>query len=211
MNTEFLYTPNTQTTKENISEVLQGFQRDTEHEGLEILRVNGWDYVQLIDTYNKAAEVSRKEHVPVLIHVQELTQPQGHSSSGSHERYKSKKNACNGEADFDCNKKFREWIQEFQLEGENGAVLKIIANEQELIAIETRAKKEVLQAKKDAWKAFLSPLQQEQQQLIQHLDRVSKVSSNKNFIIKMRNEVGNQSKSLLVKKYTVPLEKQRNF
>jgi len=177
-----------QTTKENISEVLQGFQRDTEHEGLEILRVNGWDYVQLIDTYNKAAEVSRKEHVPVGIHVQELTQPQGHSSSGSHERYKSKKR-LQWEADFDCNKKFREWIQEFQLEGENGAVLKIIANEQELIAIETRAKKEVLQAKKDAWKAFLSPLQQEQQQLIQHLDRVSKVSSNKNFIIKMRNEL----------------------
>ena len=80
-----------QTTKENISEVLKGFQRDSNNDGLEILTVNGWDYVQLIDTYNKAADIARKEHVPVLIHVQELTQPQGHSSSGSHERYKSKK------------------------------------------------------------------------------------------------------------------------
>ena len=91
-----------QTTKENISEVLKGFQRDSNNDGLEILTVNGWDYVQLIDTYNKAADIARKEHVPVLIHVQELTQPQGHSSSGSHERYKSKKR-LEWEAAYDCN------------------------------------------------------------------------------------------------------------
>jgi len=176
-----------QTTKENISEILQGFQRDKKNKGLEIMRVDGWDYVQLIDTYNKASELSRKEHVPVLIHVQELTQPQGHSSSGSHERYKSKER-LQWEADFDCNKKFKEWIQEFELETPNG-VLRIIENDSILEEIEKRAKKEVLQGKKDAWKAFLEPLKKEQKELIQLLDAVSLVSANKNFIIKMRNEL----------------------
>jgi pyruvate/2-oxoglutarate/acetoin dehydrogenase E1 component/TPP-dependent pyruvate/acetoin dehydrogenase alpha subunit len=177
-----------QTTKENISEVLKGFQRDKKNDGLEILRVNGWDYVKLIDTYSKAAEVSRKGHVPVLIHVQELTQPQGHSSSGSHERYKSKER-LQWESDFDCNKKFKEWIQEFELDSPEGALLKLIENEDVLKDIEKRAKKEVLQAKKDAWTAFLAPLNKEQQELIKLLDAVSIVSSNKNFIIKMRNEL----------------------
>ncbi|WP_139956243.1 alpha-ketoacid dehydrogenase subunit alpha/beta [Flavicella sediminum] len=175
-----------QTTKENISEVLKGFQRDPKNKGLEILRVNGWDYVQLMDTYKKAAEIARTEHVPVLIHVQELTQPQGHSSSGSHERYKSK-NRLGWEADFDCNKKFKEWILEFELEN-NDHILKIVESEEELIAIEKQAKREVSQAKKDAWKAFLEPLKKEQLELLQLLDGVCKTSSNKNFIAKLRND-----------------------
>jgi pyruvate/2-oxoglutarate/acetoin dehydrogenase E1 component/TPP-dependent pyruvate/acetoin dehydrogenase alpha subunit len=177
-----------QTTKENISEVLNGFQRDKKNKGLEILRVNGWDYVKLIDTYNKAAEISRDEHVPVLIHVQELTQPQGHSSSGSHERYKSE-SRLEWEKEFDCNKKFKEWILEFELETPDGNILKIVDSEAELIELEKKAKKIVAQAKKDAWKAFLAPLQKEQQELIYLLDEVSKVSSNKNFILKMRNDL----------------------
>jgi 2-oxoisovalerate dehydrogenase E1 component len=176
-----------QTTKENISEVLKGFQRDNKHDGLEILRVNGWDYVQLIDTYNKAAELTRKKHIPVLIHVQELTQPQGHSSSGSHERYKSEERLA-WETDFDCNKKFKEWIQDFQLESVEGT-LKLIENNEELEELERKAKAEVLQAKKDAWKDFLKPLNIEKQELIQLLENVSKVSANKNFIVKMRNEL----------------------
>ena len=77
-----------QTTKESISEILKGFQRDKDHNGYEIIVVNGWDYVQLIDVYQKAGKIARDTHVPVLIHVKELTQPQGHSTSGSHERYK---------------------------------------------------------------------------------------------------------------------------
>ena len=77
-----------QTTKENISEILKGYQRDKEAKGYEILRVKGWDYSDLIATYEKASVIAREEHVPVLIHVNELTQPQGHSTSGSHERYK---------------------------------------------------------------------------------------------------------------------------
>ena len=90
-----------QTTKENISEILSGFQRTKNESGYEILTVKGWDYVSLIDTYEKAGEIARKEHVPVIIHVQELTQPQGHSTSGSHERYKSPER-LQWKKDHDC-------------------------------------------------------------------------------------------------------------
>ena len=95
-----------QTTKENISEILKGFQRDQRNKGYEILRVKGWDYANLVETYQEAASIAREEHVPVLIHVLELTQPQGHSTSGSHERYKSK-NRLNWETEHDCNAKMR--------------------------------------------------------------------------------------------------------
>src|SRR5690606_11511051 len=78
-----------QTTKESISEILKGFQRDETNKGFEIIRVSGWDYPELVATYEKAAKIAREEHVPVLIHVVGLTQPQGHSTSGSHERYKN--------------------------------------------------------------------------------------------------------------------------
>jgi len=95
-----------QTTKENISEILKGFQRDRDNKGLEILRVKGWDYANLMETYQEAGAIAREEHVPVLIHVQELTQPQGHSTSGSHERYKSPER-LEWEVNNDCNVKFR--------------------------------------------------------------------------------------------------------
>ena len=177
-----------QTTKENISEVLKGFQRDPKNKGLEILRVNGWDYVQLMDTYRKAAEIARKEHVPVLIHVQELTQPQGHSSSGSHERYKSSER-LDWEKNFDCNLKFREWILDFELDNGDGSVLKFVDGEAALLALEKQAKKEVLQAKKEAWSAFLEPLKKEQQELIELMEAVAKKSSNKQFISKLKNDL----------------------
>ena len=89
-----------QTTKEDISEVLSGFQRDEKNKGYEIIKVIGWDYSSLITTYQRAEEISRSDHVPVLIHVKELTQPLGHSTSGSHERYKSKER-LEWEKDFD--------------------------------------------------------------------------------------------------------------
>lgn len=177
-----------QTTKENISEILKGFQRDPQNKGLEILRVNGWDYVQLMDTYKKAAKIAREEHVPVLIHVQELTQPQGHSSSGSHERYKSKER-LEWERNFDCNLQFRKWILDFELESNEGTPLKIVADEEELLRIEKRAKKEVLQAKKEAWQAFLKPLIEEQKELIEQLEVVEKKSKNKQFISKLKNDL----------------------
>ena len=95
-----------QTTKESISEILKGFQRDNEINGYEILCSNGWDYVQLIESIKKQSKIAREEHVPVLIHVKELTQPQGHSTSGSHERYKDKER-LQWEIDFDCIKNLR--------------------------------------------------------------------------------------------------------
>lgn len=98
-----------QTTKESISTILAGFQRDSNSPGVEIMVVNGWDYKTLIETYQKAAAIARKEHVPVLVHVTELTQPQGHSTSGSHERYKSKER-LQWESEHDCNVKMREWM-----------------------------------------------------------------------------------------------------
>jgi TPP-dependent pyruvate/acetoin dehydrogenase alpha subunit len=177
-----------QTTKENISEVLKGFQRDPKNKGLEILRVNGWDYVQLMDTYRKAAEIARREHVPVLIHVQELTQPQGHSSSGSHERYKSSER-LDWEKNYDCNLKFRNWILDFELDNGDGTTLKFVDGEAALLALEKQAKNEVLQAKKEAWIAFLEHLKREQQELIELMEVVAKKSSNKQFISKLKNDL----------------------
>ena len=98
-----------QTTKESISEVLKGFQRTKKQKGYGILTVNGWDYVALIETYEKASEIAREEHIPVLIHVEELTQPQGHSTSGSHERYKSK-DRLKWESEMDCIRQMEEWM-----------------------------------------------------------------------------------------------------
>jgi len=98
-----------QTTKENISEVLKGFQRDENTNGYEIFKVKGWDYSALIDTYQRAGQIARNKHIPVLIHVTELTQPQGHSTSGSQERYKNP-DRLEWEKEYDCIVKMRQWI-----------------------------------------------------------------------------------------------------
>ncbi|CAL2103743.1 Oxoglutarate dehydrogenase (succinyl-transferring) [Tenacibaculum sp. 190130A14a] len=177
-----------QTTKENISEILKGFQRDNENNGYEIFVVNGWNYVELIDTYNKAAKIAREEHVPVLIHVKELTQPQGHSTSGSHERYKSKER-LEWEQDFDCIAQMRKWILEFELEDENGATLKFIDTEEDLIAIEKEAKKEVSKAKRAAWSSFTNEIKSEVATALDLLDRVAQKSSNRTFISKYKSDL----------------------
>lgn len=93
-----------QTTKESISEILKGFQRDDQKDGYNIYRVKGWDYAELCRVYEDAAKLAREKHIPAIIHVEEMTQPQGHSTSGSHERYKSKER-LQWEQDFDCIKK----------------------------------------------------------------------------------------------------------
>lgn len=166
-----------QTTKENISEILKGFQRTDKEKGFEIIRVKGWNYPELVEAYEKAGKIAREEHVPVLIHVVELTQPQGHSTSGSHERYKSKER-LEWERDNDCNKKMREWILESNF-----------ATEEELTALETRIKKEVRDGKNAAWKAFITPQIEEQQQALSLLDKLAASSSNKNFLEKLRNDL----------------------
>lgn len=161
-----------QTTKENISEILKGFQRDADNNGYEIMTVKGWDYPALVETYQKASAVAREEHVPVLVHVQELTQPQGHSTSGSHERYKNAERLA-WEAEFDCLAQMRNWLIDNNL-----------ATAEELEAIDNEAKKEVLEGKKAAWTAFVSPIKAEQNELVALLNAIAETSANKVFIEK---------------------------
>src|SRR5690554_5631709 len=159
-----------QTTKESISEILKGFQKEENTNGYEIFTVKGWDYAALIDTYAKAAKIAREQHIPVLIHVQDLTQPQGHSTSGSHERYKSKER-LEWETDFDCITKLREWL-----------VSSNMATAKELDQIDSDAKKEVLEGKKAAWDAYLNPIKQERDQYVALLSSLGNEASNKAFI-----------------------------
>jgi len=177
-----------QTTKESISEILKGFQRDNEAKGYEIIVVNGWDYVHLVDIYNKAAEIAREQHVPVLIHVKELTQPQGHSTSGSHERYKGKER-LQWEKDHDCLTKMREWILDFELETESGEVLRFVDSEEEIIILEKEAKKTVTTAKRNAWNAYNNELIAETEVAVKLLNRVAEKSNNGAFITKYKNDL----------------------
>jgi len=162
-----------QTTKENISEILKGYQRDENHKGFEILKVRGWDYPSLIETYEKAADLAREEHVPVLIHVSQLTQPQGHSSSGSHERYKDA-TRLQWERDFDCIRQMKLWMIAIN-----------IASPEEIEEIDIATKNEVLEAKKQAWAAFINPIIEEQKDLIQLLEKITTSSKNSERIQKL--------------------------
>lgn len=166
-----------QTTKENISEILKGFQRNDKQKGFEILRVKGWNYPNLVETYQEAAVIAREEHVPVLIHVLELTQPQGHSTSGSHERYKNAERLA-WEANHDCNAKMREWIIE------SG-----IATNESLLEIERTIKREVREAKKNAWNTFLKPVLKEQGELVSILKQLAPLSANGVFIEKIKDNL----------------------
>lgn len=150
-----------QTTKEDISEVLKGFQREEGSNGYEIFKVRGWDYPGLCETYLKAIEICRAEHVPVLIHVTEVTQPQGHSTSGSHERYKSKERLA-WEKEHDCILKMREWMIE-----------SAIATEEEITAIEETAKKFVKEVQKEAWNEFLDTIKQEQADVVRMVNNLA--------------------------------------
>lgn len=162
-----------QTTKESISEILKGFQKEEDTNGYEVLTVLGWDYPALVDTYAKAAQIARANHIPVLIHVKELTQPQGHSTSGSHERYKSA-DRLQWEGDFDCIVKMRSWMIDNN-----------IATSEELDTLDAELKKEVLAGKKAAWEAYLNPIKEERTALIEVLNSVASSSANKVFIEKM--------------------------
>ncbi len=155
-----------QTTKGSISKALEGLQRSETEKGFEILTVKGWDYSALIETYEYADKLARKEHVPVLIHVQELTQPLGHSTSGSHQRYKSKER-LEWEKKYDCNLKTREWIIS------NG-----FATEDQLTEIESENKKIVRQAKLDAWEEYQNPIIQCKKELILLIKKATKSTNN---------------------------------
>lgn len=137
-----------QTTKASISQAMEGLQMEEDTNGIEIFHVNGWDYPALCAVYRKAAARARKEHVPVLVHVDELTQPQGHSTSGSHERYKSKER-LEWEKAYDCNRQFRYWILA------NG-----LAEDDGLKALEAKARKQARAARDRAWKTYSGPIRQ---------------------------------------------------
>ena len=151
------------TTKESISKALEGFQRTEKDPGIEIYVVNGWDYPRLVEVFQNAADVCRKEHVPALVHVVELTQPQGHSTSGSHERYKPK-DRLEWEMEWDCNRKMREWILE-----------KGWATQEELEGIEQEAVVTVRKAKNGAWREFRASIEEEQQEAQALLDEAAKL------------------------------------
>ncbi|HCT51300.1 MAG TPA: transketolase, partial [Balneola sp.] len=146
-----------QTTKESISEVLSGFQRTKEQPGYEIFKVKAWDYLGLIETYEKAEKIARKEHVPVLIHVTDVTQPQGHSTSGSHERYKDEER-LKFEEEFCCLQKTKQWILENK-----------IAPAKKLEELEEEAATEAADAKKEAWDNYSTPIKEDKKQMLEWL------------------------------------------
>ena len=142
-----------QMTKSDVSEVLSGFKNDEKGKGFEIIKVKGWDYPALINAYEKAEKLARSQHIPTIIHVIEMTQPTGHSTSGSHERYKSKER-LQFEKDYDCIKKFKEWMLDTG-----------IVEIDELEVIEKESIDTVKQAKKAAWNEYQNPIKQEWKEL----------------------------------------------
>lgn len=146
-----------QTTKESISEILKGFEKEDNTNGIKIFTAKGWNYAELVDVYEQSIEICRKEHIPILVHVQELTQPQGHSTSGSHERYKTKER-LEWEQEFDCLHQMRKWL-----------LKNALATENELDELESQAKEIVKEAKSKAWKNYLDPLLETKSQAIRLL------------------------------------------
>src|SRR5690606_16833625 len=144
-----------QTTKGDISEVLKGFQRDEKGEGYEIFKVRGWDYPALVATYERAIQICREKQIPVMIHVTEMTQPQGHSTSGSHERYKSEERLA-WEEEFDCIRKMREWILNTE-----------VIDEESLEKLEKESKTKIKSIQKQAWDDYIAVFETEKEEAIQ--------------------------------------------
>jgi pyruvate/2-oxoglutarate/acetoin dehydrogenase E1 component len=166
-----------QTTKEDISEILKGFQRDGNSNGYEIFKVRGWDYVALCETYERAIRLCRDEHVPVLIHVIEMTQPQGHSTSGSHERYKTK-DRLEWENEHDCLVKMRKWIVE-----------SAIATDEELDELEATAKKYVRTCQRDAWSDLEAEIKAEMDRAIDLVTKMARASEVKDQLMAVAEEL----------------------
>ena len=169
------------TTRNDLSKVLSGFQRSNKNEkGFELFQVKGWDYVGLIKTYRKAILYARNEHVPCIIHVKDVTQPQGHTTSGSHERYKSKER-LKWEDDFCCIKKMKEWI-----------IKNKIADLNELNDIEISAGSSSKKSRNSAWKSYRKDINEDLQDANVIITRVAQNSpKNKKEIISVRNDLNN--------------------
>ena len=166
-----------QTTKGSISEVLKGFEVDKENRGYNIYRLKGWDYATLVKTYRQAIKKVRETHIPAIFHIEELTQPQGHSTSGSHERYKSKKRLA-WEQDHDCLKQMRAWLEK-----------KKIATIDELEEIEQNAKKEVFAAKKRAWGAYQKEIKEEIVEAVKLFQEIADKSKRKSKLLNIAKEL----------------------
>jgi pyruvate/2-oxoglutarate/acetoin dehydrogenase E1 component/TPP-dependent pyruvate/acetoin dehydrogenase alpha subunit len=160
-----------QTTKENISEILKGFQRDDKGNGYEIFKVRGWDYVALCETYERAIKICREEHVPVMIHVIEMTQPQGHSTSGSHERYKSKERLA-WEEEHDCLLQMRKWMIE-----------SAIITAEDIETLEGEAKKHVRNCQREAWSELETEIKAEMAQAVGLIDSIAQQSVMRNDLL----------------------------
>ena len=166
-----------QTIKGSISKALAGFQRDEVDKGIEIFTEKGWDYVGLLETYQQAAHICREEHTPVLVHVQELTQPQGHSTSGSHERYKTKER-LSWEAEYDCNRIFRQWILE------NG-----YATNEQLETIEREAQQTAKEARLSAWNAYQESMKGDFDEAVALLQQAARHNSKSAELMAIREEL----------------------
>jgi len=167
------------TTRNDLSKALSGFQRQHKNEnGFELFQVYGWDYIGLLNAYIKAEKFAREEHVPCIIHVKEMTQPQGHTTSGSHERYKSKKR-LEWEKSVDCIKMMKDWILENDY-----------ANEKELLELEKTAELNAKQSRDISWKDYRFEIKEDLQEAITVITRVAQSSrTNKREIINLRNEL----------------------
>jgi pyruvate/2-oxoglutarate/acetoin dehydrogenase E1 component/TPP-dependent pyruvate/acetoin dehydrogenase alpha subunit len=167
-----------QLVKQNISSLIDGFRREPGSEkGFDIYTVQGWDYPTLVKTYQEAAESVKQKHVPAIIHVHELTQPQGHSTSGSHERYKSEERLT-WEAEFDCLVKFREWIIESKLASAN-----------ELDQIEDEERNQVEETRKEAWEDYISPILAERENVAKIIAELEESSSHSDQLEKIRKKL----------------------
>lgn len=167
-----------QHTKTNLSDLLAGFQREpNSRRGFDIYTVKGWDYMALMETYQKAARIARRDHVPAIIHVIEMTQPQGHSTSGSHERYKSEERLT-FEEEFDCIRKMREWIIEQR-----------IATAGELDQIERNAHKAVENIRTKLWKTFSLPIYKERQEVADIIEEIEVASPRQAELARLRRKL----------------------
>ena len=174
------------TTKESISKALSGFKVTSESSGIEILEVKGWDYQSLIKTYSYAERIARDHHIPVIIHVTELTQPLGHSTSGSHERYKSEER-LKWESDNDCNKKFEDWILNSKL-----------SSKKKLENIKKEISNYVKEEKRMAWDLYLRPVKEAKSDLIDTINSLS-ITISKDKLNEMLNNVDDDNFSEIIK------------
>ncbi|MFT7611853.1 MAG: 2-oxoisovalerate dehydrogenase E1 component [Parvicellaceae bacterium] len=173
-----------QTTKASISEALSGMEmKEGDESGFKMFNVKGWDYQTLCTTYSEAVAFTRENHVPAFIHVEEVTQPQGHSTSGSHERYKSPERLA-WALEYDCIAKFKTWIIEF---GEKTG--QAIASTDELDEIQKVAKKHVREAKAKAWKNFVDPIKQEVTDVSAMIETLAAESENGSFLTKIAKDL----------------------